>query len=84
MAIADRRRGDPSTSCPSLSATLTTQIERQRQRQIQIRIQIQIQTIGKRYLTVAKVIRRLYCLPRSFTSNFFALVMRISKPRCLF
>ena len=80
MAIADRRRGDPSTSCPSLSATLTTQI----QTQIQIQIQIQIQTIGKRYLTVAEVIRKLYCLPRSFTSNCFALVMRISKPRCLF
>ena len=62
MAIADRRRGDPSTSCPSLSATLTTQV--QRQIQIQIRIQIQIQTIGKRYLTVAEVICRLYCLPR--------------------
>ena len=80
MAIADRRRGDPSTSCPSLSATLTTQI----QIQIQIRIQIQIQTTGKRYLTVAQVICRLYCLPRSSTNHFFALVMRISKPRCLF
>ena len=54
MAIADRRRGDPSTSCPSLSATLTTQRQ----------IQRQIQTIGKKYLTVAKVVRQLYCLPR--------------------
>ena len=70
MAIADRRRGDPSTSCPSLSATLTTQIQRQMQIQIQIRIQIQIQTIGKRYLTVAEVVRQLYCLPRSFTNHF--------------